>query len=244
MKGTMHIELKDIGKVYQGRSVLKGCSHLFEPGRLHALIGPNGSGKTTLLRICGLIEDPDGGSLRFGDLLEDRPADDDLRRRVTMVFSKPGLFNATVEDNAAYALKIRGIDRRQTKTLVREVLNTVGLWDKRDRNAMTLSAGEGQRLAIARAVVFEPEVILLDEPTASLDPANTAIIEDLVRGLIRKKDRTVVMATHNMFQARRLSDKVVFMHEGSLYDEGDSGSFFAHPKNEIARQFITGALVY
>lgn len=244
MTERLDIRLKEIEKVYDRKRVLKGCSHLFDHGMVHALIGPNGSGKSTLLRICGLIEAPDRGAVKLGDIAAEDRNGLSLRRKVTMVFSKGGLFNASVADNAAYGLVVRGVEQEKRNALVEEVLVKVGLWEKRKQNAKTLSAGEGQRLAIARAIVFEPEVILLDEPTASLDPANTVIVEKLIQDLIKRKEKTVVMATHNLFQAQRLSDRIVFMHDGNLYDEGETKMFFENPKHEIALKFITGKLIY
>lgn len=244
MKETSAIVLQEVSKTYNGKDVLINCSHVFEQGKLHALIGPNGSGKTTLLRICSLIEAVDAGEVLYKNKSVYTTDNIGFRRKVTMVFSKGGLFNTTVFDNAAYGLKIRGVGTRRRAELVEEVLLAVGLWDMRKQNALTLSSGEGQRLAIARAVVFDPEIILLDEPTASLDPANTINIEELISSLIKKQDRTIIMATHNMFQAQRLSDKVVFMHEGHLYDEGETKDFFENPVHDMAYKFITGKLIY
>lgn len=243
MTDWMIIGLRGIRKFYNGKQVLKNCSHVFDRGKLHALIGPNGSGKSTLLRICGLIEEADEGEIFYDNTRVVPGKYPELQRRVSLVLSKGGLFNTTVYGNAAFGLKIRGISLRQRKKLVEKILDKVGLWDKRKQNARTLSAGEGQRLAIARALVIDPEVILLDEPTASLDPANTTIIEAIVRDLIKDRHRTVIMATHNMFQAQRLSDKVVFMNDGNLSDEGATPEFFENPGNEIAFQFITGKLI-
>lgn len=244
MMHKLDIILKEIRKLYSGKTVLKGCSHIFNHGKLHALIGPNGSGKSTLLRICSLIEPPDKGEILFTKNNMQIENSLDLKRKISLVFSKGGLFNTTVLKNAAYGLKIRGVSIKQRTEIAEEILNKVELWNKRRQNAKTLSAGEGQRLAIARALAIDPEIILLDEPTDSLDPTNTAVIEDLILKLIKDKNRTVIMATHNMFQAQRLSDSVVFMHEGSLFDEGETKEFFENPKHEIAYKFINGKLIY
>lgn len=241
---SLRISLNNIDKSYNGKTVLKGCSHVFAQGKLHALIGPNGSGKSTLLRLCGLIEMPDNGAVTYHEHTTELLVTLELRRRISLVFSKGSLFNTTVMKNVTYGLKIRGIGYKQRVSMAEEALHSVGLWEKKRQNATTLSAGEGQRLAIARALILNPQIILLDEPTASLDPANTVIIETLISGLTKDKERTIIMATHNMFQAQRLSDRVVFMHEGKLFDEGITGEFFENPKNEIAYRFITGKLVY
>jgi tungstate transport system ATP-binding protein len=244
MNRNLTIATKQISKSYDNVNVLKDCSHVFEQGSLHALIGPNGSGKSTLLRLCGLIELPDKGLITYHENDHVIEHTLELRRRISLVFSKDGLFNTTVFRNASYGLKIRGTGFSERNGRVKEILKTVGLWEKRKQNAKTLSAGEGQRLALARALVTDPEIILLDEPTASLDPANTAIIEQTIKKLIKDKRKTVIMATHNMFQAQRLSDRIIFMHEGELYDEGLTGDFFERPRNEIAYHFISGKLIY
>ncbi|UCE78182.1 MAG: phosphate ABC transporter ATP-binding protein [Nitrospiraceae bacterium] len=244
MNRNLTVEIKDIGKSYRGVKILKDCSYVFEKGRMHALIGPNGSGKSTLLRICGLIEIPDKGQITYYENNHAVEHTIELRRRISMVFSKDGLFNTTVFKNASYGLKVRGTGFRARHGRVKEILKTVGLWEKRKQSAKTLSAGEGQRLAIARSLVIDPEIIFLDEPTASLDPANTALIENIIKKLIRDTHKTVIMATHNMFQAQRLSDRIIFMHEGELYDEGLTDDFFERPKNEIAYQFLSGKLIY
>jgi tungstate transport system ATP-binding protein len=240
----INISLREIQKSYNGKEVLNGCSHSFEKGCLHALIGPNGSGKSTLLRICGLVEKPDNGEVVFKQDTLEIDCTLVLRRKISLVFSKGGLFNTTVFKNTSYGLKIRGLGAKQRAAIVENILNKVGLWKKRKQNARTLSAGEGQRLAIARAFVVDPEIILIDEPTDSLDPANTVIIEDLISKMLKDKNRTIIMATHNMFQAQRLSDRVVFMHEGNMYNEGMTTEFFKNPRNEIAYRFIAGKLVY
>jgi tungstate transport system ATP-binding protein len=240
----LDIVLEKVSKSYDGKEVLKGCSHVFEKGKLHALIGPNGSGKSTLLRICCLIDIPEKGEVGFTDGKDNYDHNLLLKRRVSLVFSKGGLFNTSVYKNVSYGLKIRGIGFGRRRALSEEVLRKVGLWNRRKQNAKTLSAGEAQRLSIARVLVIDPDVFLLDEPTASLDPANTVIIEDIIRSLMKDRSKTVILATHNMFQAQRLSERIVFMHEGEMFDEGSTGDFFEAPRSEIAYKFITGKLIY
>ena len=255
----------NVGKSYGGKTVLAGCSFDFMKNGVYAILGPNGSGKSTFLRICALLEEPDQGHV---DFFEDgitphaeRKNDPDsegvltakkayleknihLRRRITLLLPKIGVFNTTVYQNIAYGLKVRGIFKKDIEEKVDHALELVGLSDKKTVNACGLSSGETQRLGIARALVIEPEILFLDEPTSSLDPHNTSIIEDAIVRIAEKKRTMIIMVTHNMFQAKRLSEHVLFMHGGRIVDHGATKEFFAQPKDERAHRFITGQMVY
>jgi len=222
-------------------------------------MGPNGSGKSTFLRICALLENPDGGEVIFIDdniphnplSVEDNitlnpslKKDISLKRRITLVLPKIGLFNTTVFKNAAYGLKIRGFKKKEIEKRIDSVLELVGLAHKKESNALTLSSGETQRLGIARAIVMDPEVLFLDEPTASLDPHSTTIIEETISNIKNHHRVTIIMVTHNIFQAKRLADNVLFMYEGRIADHGPNKEFFESPKDERAYRFITGQMVY
>jgi len=238
------LTISRVKKIYNGNSVLNGCSFVFENSKVHTIIGPNGSGKSTLLRICALLEKPDVGAVVYHDGHKNFNDSIELRRKITLVLPKGGLFNMSVFKNAAYGLKIRKNNRHEIKEKVEAALNNVGLFDKRNQNALTLSTGEGQRLALARAMVLKPEVLFLDEPTASLDPSSTSTIEDIITDIKKKQRPTIIMVTHNMFQAQRLADRILFMYEGQIIDEGLSSEFFENPKDERAFNFITGKMVY
>jgi tungstate transport system ATP-binding protein len=206
------LELKGVGKSYGSSQILEGIDLQVEEGEVMALIGPTGSGKTTLLRLIDLLEEPSCGAI----LLEGRDVSRllererlMLRRRMAMVFQKPVMFKASVKENVSYGLKVRGIKALGKVDLL---LKAVGLQGYAHRDATTLSGGEMQRIALARALIVEPELLLLDEPTANLDPRSTASVEELIRGL----QTTVIMATHNMNQCKRLSDRVAVLHEGRL----------------------------
>jgi ABC-type phosphate transport system ATPase subunit len=252
----------NVGKSYGGKTVLEGCSFDFLKDGIYAILGPNGSGKSTFLRVCALLEEPDQGRVDFledgipphenapdsvgpstttGSYLEKNIR---LRRRITLLLPKIGVFNATVYQNVAYGLKVRDISKKDIEEKVSHALELVGLSDKKIVNACGLSSGETQRLGIARALVIEPEILFLDEPTSSLDPHNTSIIEDAIVRIAGKKRTIIIMVTHNMFQARRLSDHVLFMHGGRIIDHGATKEFFAQPKDERAHRFITGQMVY
>jgi tungstate transport system ATP-binding protein len=206
------IELQGVGKSYGTSQVLKDIDLQVASGEVLALIGPTGSGKTTLLRLIDLLEEPTHGAIFVeGRDTAELPESEKtrLRRRMAMVFQKPVMFKASVKDNVAYGLKVRGIGAPEKVDLL---LKEVGLQGYGHRDATTLSGGEMQRIALARALIVEPELLLLDEPTANLDPRSAASVEELISGL----ETTVVMATHNMNQCRRLSDRVAVLLEGRL----------------------------
>jgi tungstate transport system ATP-binding protein len=211
----MRLTVRDIELHYGGESVLRGCSFSFREPGTHILTGENGSGKSTLLRVCALLEPPDGGTVEYSDEDGPLPHDMSLRRRITLVLPRVGVFSASVHDNVAYGLRLRGVPRAEMEGKVAEALDFVGLSHKARQHARTLSSGETQRMGIARAIVLDPDVLFLDEPTASVDSRNVAIIEEIILGL-RDRQRLVVMTTHDERQARRLGYTVVRMERGLL----------------------------
>jgi len=241
---SLRLALSNINKSYNGKSVLQDCSFSFDKNEIYILMGPNGSGKSTFLRICALLEDPDRGEVNFFSGNDIVKKDIELKRKITLVLPKIGVFNATVFKNAAYGLKIRGLKKKEIEEKANMALEFVGLTHKKNQNALTLSSGETQRLGIARAIVIEPEVLFLDEPTASLDPHSTTIIEETINKLREHNRLTIIMVTHNIFQAKRLADQVLFMYEGGIVDHGPNREFFEKPKDERAYRFITGQMVY
>jgi tungstate transport system ATP-binding protein len=243
---NLRLAASNINKSYNGKHVLKDCSFSFEAGGMYLLMGPNGSGKSTFLRICALLEEPDSGEVKYREKVNGGVLKNDifLRRRITLILPKIGVFNTTVFQNVAYGLKIRGFGKRELEKRVHNVLDFVGLTDKRNSNALTLSSGEIQRIGIARAIIIEPDLLFLDEPTVSLDPQSTTIIEKMLSKLKENNRMTIIMVTHNIFQARRLADHVLFMYKGRIIDYGPSKEFFENPKDERAYRFITGQMVY
>ena len=212
----MKLLLTNIRKEYDGRAVLKDCSYAFGGSGAYVLMGPNGCGKSTLLRICSLLERPDGGDLLFQD--NDAPLVQDiaLRRRMTLVLPRTGVFNTSVFSNVAYGLKVRDTRPAELEQKVLSALAFVGLDYKKRQNALTLSSGETQRLGIARALAIDPQILFLDEPTASVDEENTAIIETII-GNLKKDGRTmVIMTTHDRDQATRLADQLLVIERGAL----------------------------
>lgn len=209
----MMLTLSHITKRYGDRTILSDCSYFFDRNGTYVLTGPNGCGKSTLLRICSLIEDPDAGEIRFFSGSEMLKKDMALKRRMTLVLPRVGLFNASVFKNAAYGLAIRGVPKKDVFEKVMSCLAFVGLQDKKDQHALTLSSGETQRLGIARALAIDPEFLFLDEPTASIDVENTEIVESIIGAMKREDRATVIMTTHDRAQAERLADRLLVIKE-------------------------------
>jgi tungstate transport system ATP-binding protein len=213
----MNLQLRalNISKSYHGDRVLRNVSYSFNKSGVYVLTGPNGSGKSTFLRICALLEEPDSGEINFLSDGKSLMNDIAMRRRITLLLPKIGVFNTSVFKNAAYGLKIRGHKSDGIKEKVDKALDFVELGHKKDQKAITLSSGEAQRLGIARALVIDPEILFLDEPTASIDQKNTKIIEDIIIR-IKREQRVVVVTTHDMSQAERLADFMVTLKEGKI----------------------------
>jgi len=230
--------------------IVAGVSADFRPGAVTALIGPTGSGKTTLLRTLNRLNDHLQGYAHTGDVLLDGRSiwapDVDmmaLRRRVGMVFQRPNPFPMSIMENVTSGLRAQKLSsRRQLNDIAVQRLTEVGLWDavaNRLRDSpFRLSGGQQQLLCLARALAVNPEVLLLDEPTSSLDPAATEAIEALVRSLVPAL--TVVIVTHNLAQARRISDQTMFLYQGRLVEHGDTAELFENPAHEDTARYVTG----
>jgi tungstate transport system ATP-binding protein len=214
----MKLRVSHIAKAYGGRTILTDCSYYFEKKGTYVLMGPNGSGKSTFLRICALLEQQDSGEIAYLDNGTPLVRDITLRRRMTLVLPRIGVFNTTVYKNVAYGLRIRGVQRIALGHKVDEALSFVGLDKKKDQHARTLSSGETQRLGIARALVLEPEVMFLDEPTASIDQENTVIIESIIQRMKKDNRSVVIMTTHDLDQARRLADRLLVIRDGQIVE--------------------------
>ncbi len=233
------IELRGICKRYGGTFALNDVSLEVMEGEILSVVGHSGAGKTTLLRILALLEKPDSGEYIY----DGRKAGEWMRKRVTMVFQKPVMFSTSVFNNVAYGLRLRGYRRNELREIVKRALKLVNLEGYEKLNAKRLSGGEQQRVAIARAIAIQPELLLMDEPTANLDPANASIIEEVIKE-VAKSGTTVVLATHNLFQAKRLSDRVAHIFAGRIVEVSDTKTFFESPRSEISKKFISGELYY
>jgi tungstate transport system ATP-binding protein len=230
---TLPIVLEAIAFAAGETCILREVTLALEAGPPTVLIGPNGSGKTTLIKLAmGLIE-PTVGRIR-------RAQADRASRRQAIVFQKPVMLRRTAAGNIAYALKAAG--RAADAATIMKLLDRVGLAALADRPARRLSGGEQQRLALARALARDPEVLFLDEPTASLDPAATKAVEDIVAGAAAGGVK-IVMSTHDLGQARRLAGDIVFLAKGRLNEHAPAAKFFAAPSTPEARSFVAGELV-
>jgi tungstate transport system ATP-binding protein len=240
---TMRAPLTDLPIVLAGvgfragaLAILDGVTVAFRAGAPSVIIGPNGSGKTTLLRILMGLAPPSGGTITWGGRAGVPPD------RRAFVFQRPAMLRRSAAGNLAYALAAARRPRAERGPRIAELLDLVGLRKLADRPARRLSGGEQQRLAFARALARDPEVLFLDEPTASLDPAATKAIEDLVR-TVASRGIKVVMSTHDLGQARRLAGEVVLMHRGRIVEGAEAEAFFSCPGTAEGRAFIAGELL-
>lgn len=236
----MHIvELKNIYKNYEDLQVLKDINIKFKNGTSTALVGPTGSGKTVLLRLINLLEKPSSGTVYFEGINANASPKVSLkiRRQMGMVFQKPLAFKASVYDNVAFGLKIRG-DKKDIKTRVKETLETIGLKGYENRNALKLSGGETQRLALARAMITDPKLLLLDEPTANLDPISTKKMEELILKINTESETTLIMTTHDLSQGQKLADRMVILNDGHILQSGAPDEVFRKPKNKFVADFV------
>lgn len=201
------------------------------------ILGHNGAGKSLLLRLCHGLIAPTGGEIEWS------PGVPDPASRQAMVFQRPVMLRRTAAENVDYALRLRGVPRAERKQRVDEALRQTRLFRHADRQARTLSFGEQQRLALARAWAMQPDILFLDEPTASLDPAVTRSIEDLIN-LIHESGTKIVMSTHDLGQARRLADEILFLHRGRLVAHAPADEILKDPQQEEIRAFISGELYW
>jgi phosphate transport system ATP-binding protein len=244
------IKTKDLNLWYGEKQALRDINIQIPRNMVTALIGPSGCGKSTLIRCFNRMNDTIDNCRTEGQVIY---KDEDIycaecdavevRKKIGMVFQKPNPFPKSIFENVCYGLRVQGINNRDKLTAVVEAsIKKAALWDEvKDRleeSAMGLSGGQQQRLCIARALAIEPEIILMDEPCSALDPIATSKIEDLIDEL--KKNYTVIIVTHNMQQAARVSDYTGFMYLGSLIEFGDTTQIFESPKEELTEKYITG----
>ncbi|MDY4933563.1 MAG: phosphate ABC transporter ATP-binding protein PstB [Candidatus Onthomorpha sp.] len=244
------IETKNLNFWYGDFHALKDIDMEIEQNSVTAFIGPSGCGKSTYLRLFNRMNDLIAGTKLQGEVLIGgeniyaKSVDvDNLRKRVGMVFQKPNPFGKSIFDNIAYGLRVNGVkDHKLIAQRVEESLKSAALWeevkDKLNKSAFELSGGQQQRLCIARALAVKPEILLMDEPASALDPISTVKIEDLIFEL--KKQYTIVIVTHNMQQAARVSDKTAFFYLGELIEYDDTDKIFTNPSKQATQNYITG----
>lgn len=244
------LETRNVNVYYGNNKVLQDVNIQVQPNTVTALIGPSGCGKSTYLRLFNRMNDyidifrKEGEILIDGiDIYHKKTKIEELRKTVGMVFQKPNPFPKSIYENVAYGLRIQGINKKNVlDEIVEKSIRQAALWDevKDDlkKNALALSGGQQQRLCIARALAVEPSIILMDEPASALDPISTAKIEDLIYEL--KQHYTILIVTHNMHQAGRVSDKTGFFYLGELVEFGNTKQIFTNPKNEKTENYISG----
>lgn len=240
---TAVYEIQDLQKSYDGRKVLDIERLEITAGEILAIVGPSGSGKSTLLRILNFLEQPDSGQCCFaGKQIDFGAIPLPVQRSVTTVFQRPSLLSGSVAANILFGLRLRG--ERDGRKELSQLLDKVGLTHLARKSALTLSGGEAQRVALARALILKPQVLLLDEPSANLDPYNVELIESVVRDLKKNQQTTIVLVTHNVFQAHRLADRVALLLNGKVIETADTHTFFEKPADSRTRAFIRGDMVW
>ncbi|MGD2127668.1 MAG: phosphate ABC transporter ATP-binding protein PstB [Lysobacterales bacterium] len=250
MKAEASVRVKNLNLFYDRAQALKDINLDIPDKQVTAFIGPSGCGKSTLLRCFNRMNDlivgcrTEGSILIDGRNIQEAGVDvAELRRRVGMVFQKPNPFPKSIYENVAYGLRIQGINKRRVlDETVEWALRGAALWEevsgRLEEPAFGLSGGQQQRLVIARAIAVQPEVILLDEPCSALDPISTLKVEELIHDL--KQRYTIIIVTHNMQQAARVSDRTAFMYLGEMVEYGETDQIFTNPAEKQTEDYITG----
>lgn len=236
------LSIRNVTKKAGSQTILKDICLEIGEGDIMAILGPSGAGKSTLLRVINMLDRPDSGKVLIGgkDIWSEPRLE--MQRSMAMVFQKPISFSWNVYDNVAYGLRLRRTDKKEIDSRVHEALTLLDMTGKERQYARSLSGGETQRLAFARAFVIRPKLLLLDEPTANLDPANVAIMERAIRDINEKYHTTVVLVTHSIYQAKRLSTTATFMMNGEVIESGKD--LIKKPVDPRTRMFINGELIY
>jgi len=228
--------LEDVSLLAREVTILDHVSLTFAVGAPTMLVGPNGSGKSSLMRVAMGLAQPSSGGVTYGGRSDVPPT------RRAIVFQRPVMLRRSAAGNLTYALAAAGMKRAERDAAAQELLDRVGLGALSDRPARRMSGGEQQRLAIARTLAKEPEILFLDEPTASLDPAATKATEDIIAGIAARGIK-IVMATHDLGEARRLGGEIVLMNKGRVVEVADAQTFFTAPATDAARRFVAGELL-
>lgn len=233
----MDVRFENLKKSYDGKTVLDIEQGVIRKGRRTAIIGPNGAGKSTFIKIIAGIEKADQGRIWYGNETKFSQKD------ITLVFQKPYLLSTTVEKNIAYPMKLRGWDENIIEQRITELTEALNLTQFRKTKAWKLSGGETQKVALARALAFKPKLLLLDEPTANIDPVTTGEIEQLLMQIGEKQETSIVLITHNLAQAKRTCNDIMMFHGGNLIESGLCEDILKKPKKEETARFISGELL-
>jgi len=252
------ITARGVRKRFGAREVLRGIDLNVSAGSITVILGTNGAGKTTLLRILGLLERADEGTVIYDGIVPSvstvtygastaSPAQDKrylpLRRQMLLAFQHPAIFSGSVLSNVTYGLELRGISRTDAEERSMAALRDAGIAERAHQHASSLSGGEAARLSVARALALQPPLLLLDEPSASLDPYGTKLLEDLLLHMRDDLGMTAVVVTQDIFEARRVADQVAFLHEGRIIEQAPRDDFFTHPRDDRTRRFVDGELL-
>ncbi|OGS42792.1 MAG: hypothetical protein A3K76_05290 [Euryarchaeota archaeon RBG_13_57_23] len=239
--------LEGVSKKYDQIVALRDASFTVSKGEVFGIVGPSGAGKSTILRIVDLLEAPTEGKLLIDGqyVVANSVRAEAVRRKIGMVLQKPVVLNRSVANNLGYSLMIRGWNEDRIAEVVDAELRRLGLNGRRKTNARNLSGGEMQRLCFARAAIHDPSILLLDEFAANLDPTNVALLENQVQEFIRKDpNRTVVIVTHNMFQAKRMCTRIALIWDGEIVEIADRKKFFESPDDARTAAFVGGESIY
>lgn len=252
------ITARGVHKRFGTREVLRDIDLTVPSGSITVILGTNGAGKTTLLRILGLLELADEGTIAYDALVPDvstitygastrNPSQDPrylaLRRQMLLAFQHPAIFSSSVLSNVTYGLQLRGMSHAEAEERSMSALREAGIAERAHQHASSLSGGEAARLSIARALALQPRLLLLDEPSASLDPYGTKLLEDLLLHMRDDLNITTIVVTQDIFEARRVADQVAFLHEGRIIEQAPRDTFFDHPRDDRTRRFVTGELL-
>jgi tungstate transport system ATP-binding protein len=231
MNNNSALGLNEVSYSHEKGKALFETTLNIQKDKITIILGPNGAGKSILLKLCHGLLEPETGKINFGESFN----------KSAMVFPKPVFFRRTVLENLKYILRTMNADTDQLDELAKEALVSFSMEKFSNHSARSLSSGEKQRLSLIRALLLNPDILYLDEPTANLDPKTTALLEDMIGGS-RKKNITVVMATHDLMQAKRIADEVIFINEGKIVEKSDAATFFKSAKTVEARNFLSGKL--
>ncbi len=237
----MELILQEITRDYKERRVLDIPYGKIEAGSRTAIVGPNGAGKSTLLNIVAGLDSGHGGEVFYG---KQRKAFEEYSRDITMVFQKPYLISTTVEKNIAFPMKIRGFSDEEQEKRVSSLCEELNINHIRKQKSWKLSGGETQKVALGRALSFNPSLLILDEPTANIDPSTTSEIEKMLYKINEEEGTTILFVTHNLVQAKRVCNQMMFLHDGRLIEEGPLPELLMNPKEQLTQQFIAGELLY
>lgn len=238
------IEVHNLKKVFGSDTVLNIPYLKIRKGKITAVIGPSGSGKSTFMALINGLDKPSEGKIivEGEEFSASKNYSEYIRKQMTMVFQEPVMLKTTLEKNIEYGLKLRGFSDIKDKTF--NIAQRLGIQDKLKQRASTLSGGEASRASLARAMVFEPKLLILDEPTSNLDPQNVAVIENALKHMQSVLGNTIIVVTHNMFQAKRIADDVIFLLDGKVIESGESNKIFENPSDIRTARFISGDMIY